>query len=104
MNEKLKNKVNELMRKTKANLLSSKLLYHGNFINLIEESYMLPNNVVIKRERIIKNNNKQAVIIIAITNDDKYILVSQNRINGLNTLELLEETGYTSLMNFLLKN
>ena len=115
MNEELENKINELMKKTKATLVSSKLLYHGNFINLIEESYMLPNKVIIKRERIIKNNNKQAVIIITITNDNKFILVSQNRINELTTLEfpsgyieenetieeasireLLEETGYTS--------
>ena len=67
-----------------------------------------------RRERIIKNKNKQAVIV-AITEDDKYLLVAQNRINGMTTLEfpagyieenesvteaslreLLEETGYVS--------
>lgn len=121
MNKKLEDKINELISKTKATMLSSKTLYQGNFINLIEESYALPNNVIMKREKIIKNNNKQSVIIIAITNDNKYILVSQNRINGLTTLEfpsgyiedgesimeasareLLEETGYTSYeINYL---
>ncbi len=115
MNKKLENKINELITKTRATLISTKLLYRGNFINLIEESYILPNQVIMKREKIIKNNNEQSVIIIAITNDDEYILVSQNRISGLTTLEfpsgyieenesieeasareLLEEIGYAS--------
>ena len=115
MNKNLRNKINHLINSTKAAYLSSKVLYKGKFINLIEEYYLLPNNILIKREKIIKNNNKEAVIIIAITNEDKYILVSQNRINELTTLEfpsgyveenesiiaassreLLEETGYES--------
>ena len=54
MNKKLKNKINELISKTKATLLSSKIIYRGNFINLIEESYVLPNKVIMKRENYKK--------------------------------------------------
>lgn len=115
MNKELDYKINNLIKNTKANIISSKTLYKGNFIDLIEEDYLLPNNVVMKRERIIKNNNKEAVIVIAETNDNKYVLVVQNRINNLTSVEfpsgyieegesateaglreLLEETGYIS--------
>lgn len=115
MNENLNIKINKLINHTKAIFLSSEYLYKGDFISLIQEKYLLPNNVVMTRERIIKNNNKQAVIVIAITKEGNYILVSQNRINGMTTLEfpsgyvetnesiidatareLLEETGYSS--------
>ena len=115
MKKELIDKVNNLIKITKAEFLSSKSLYQGKFIELIEEKYLLPNDVVMRRERIIKNKNKQAVIVVAITEDDKYILVAQNRINGMTTLEfpagyieenesvteaslreLLEETGYVS--------
>lgn len=115
MNTILENKVSNLFLNTKAKYLSTKTLFKGKFIDLIEEEYLLPNNVIMTRERIIKNKGKQAVIIIAITEDNKYILVSQNRINEMTTLEfpsgyiekneniieasareLLEETGYTA--------
>lgn len=115
MNEDLNIKINKLMNNTKAIFLESKYLYKGDFISLIQETYLLPNNIVMTRERIIKNNNKQAVIIIAITKENNYLLVSQNRINKMTTLEfpsgyveinesikeatireLLEETGYTT--------
>ena len=115
MNEILNIKINKLINNTKGVFLSSECLYKGDFISLIQEKYLLPNNVVMTRERIIKNNNKQAVIVIAITKEGNYILVSQNRINGMTTLEfpsgyveanesiidttareLLEETGYSS--------
>ena len=115
MNTILENKISNLFSNTKAKYLSAKTLFKGKFIDLIEEEYLLPNNVIMARERIIKNKGKQAVIIIAITEDNKYILVSQNRINEMTTLEfpsgyieedeniieagareLLEETGYTA--------
>lgn len=115
MDKLLKDKVDNLNNITKAKCLSSKIMYSGNFINLIEEKYLLPNGVIMKREKIIKNKSKQAVIIVAVTDENKYILVSQNRINNMTTLEfpsgyieknesvkdasireLLEETGYIS--------
>ena len=104
-----------MMNQTKATYLGSKSLYKGKFIELIEEDYLLPNQVVMKRERIVKNHQKDAVIIVARTKEDQYLLVSQNRINQLTTLEfpsgyvepqesvidasqreLLEETGYVA--------
>lgn len=107
-------KINKLYNDTKASFLESKTLYQGKFIKLIEEDYLLPNGIIMPREKIIKNNNKESVIVITITIDNKFILVSQNRINGV-TLEfpsgyveenetifeaalreLQEETGYTS--------
>ena len=115
MNQELIDKITKLRNDTTATYLSSRRLYEGKFIQLVEEEYLLPNGVIMKRERIIKNQGKQSVIIIAITNDNKYLLVSQNRINKTVTLEfpsgyvengesiidastreLLEETGYYS--------
>lgn len=115
MNDKLNEKVNYLYDSVKAKHIDTKELYHGHFIDLIEEKYLLPNNKIIKRERIIKNMRKEAVIVIAITIDNKYILVAQNRVNNKVSLEfpsgyiedgetyiegavreLLEETGYVS--------
>jgi len=57
MNEILNIKINKLINNTKGVFLSSECLYKGNFISLIQEKYLLPNNVVMTRERIIKNNN-----------------------------------------------
>ena len=115
MNNQLKTKIYQMMNQTKATYLGSKPLYEGKFIELIEEDYLLPNQVVMKRERIIKNHQKDAVIIVARTKEGQYLLVSQNRINQLTTLEfpsgyvesqesvidasqreLLEETGYVA--------
>lgn len=115
MNNELKKKINIIINDTKAEFLGFDILYKGEFINLIKEYYKLPDDRIITRERIVKNNNKQAVIIVARTQDNKYILVVQNRINKMTTIEfpsgyveegeniieasareLLEETGYTS--------
>jgi len=115
MDKVLEAKIKKMITSTKAKYLKTSELFKGNFIDLIEEEYLLPNNVLMRRERIIKNKGKQAVIIIAITEDNKYLLVSQNRVNGMTTLEfpsgyvednetvtqasireLLEETGYLS--------
>lgn len=115
MNNILKEKVNKIINKTRGKFIENKLLYKGNFISLFEEQYLLPTGRKLKREKIIKNNNKEAVIIIAITSNNKFILVCQNRINNLTTIEfpsgyvedgetvegaarreLLEETGYSA--------
>ena len=114
MKDVLLNKIKDLYYKTKADVLDSKTLYQGKFIRLNEETYKLPNGRIITKERIIKNNNKEAVIIITETVNNTFLLVSQNRINGV-TLEfpsgyieedenvfdaglreLNEETGYTA--------
>ena len=121
MNKELENKINNLIHETKAEKINSVELYKGSFITLLEESYKLPNGTIIKRERITKNNGKEAVIIVSRTEDDKYLLVVQNRINGIVSVEfpagyiekdedvitaarreLLEETGYTSDDMYLL--
>lgn len=92
MNNLLYTKLNNLFSKTKATHISSKTLYNGKFIKLISEKYKLPNNKIIDRERIEKNSNKESVIIIAITKEDKFILVVQNRINELTSIEF--PSGY----------
>ena len=88
MNIDLQYRINKMIDETKATYLASKSLYKGKFIELVEEDYLLPNQVVMKRERIIKNHHKDAVIIVARTNTDKYLLVCQNRIDNMTTLEL----------------
>jgi len=115
MNNELDKKIQNLTKITKAKLLSSFQTYNGKFIKIITEKYLLPNNKIIERERIEKNKKKDAVIIVAITDENKYILVVQNRINNIVSIEfpsgyieknesieeaavreLLEETGYYS--------
>ena len=115
MKQELKDKINNLIKDTKAENVGTKVLYQGNFITLIEENYRLPNGVLMPRERIIKNKNKPAVIVVSITPDNQYILVVQNRINNITSVEfpagyiepgetvieaagreVLEETGYYS--------
>lgn len=110
----LLDKINELYEKIKGNCINEELLYNGKFLSILKETYQLPNNKIVEKEKIIKNNGKDSVIIIAIT-DNKYIITFQNRLkdkmiaefpsgyieNNEDILtaakrELIEETGYTS--------
>lgn len=115
MKKSLFEKVEKLKNSVKGVLVEKRILYNGNFINLFSEKYEFPNKKIIHRECINKNNNKESVIIIAITKDNKFLLICQNRINNIVSLEfpagyieegeniseasireLEEETGYTS--------
>lgn len=92
MKRELDSKFNNLVIHTKAQKILSRILYNGNFIQLIQEKYRLPNNKIITREKIVKNNNKDSVIIIAITPDNKLLLVAQNRVIGNASIEF--PSGY----------
>lgn len=111
----LLDKINKLYGKVKGNCISEEVLYSGKFLSILKESYTLPNNETIEKEKIIKNNGKNSVIIIAITKDDKFIITFQNRLKDkiiaefpsgyiesdediltAAKRELMEETGYTS--------
>lgn len=115
MNKELICKINKVINETTAELLSSEIIHQDKFITLVKEMYKLPNNKIISRDRVIRKNNKEAVLIIARTQDDKYLIVIQNRINGITSIEfpsgyieenesiklaanreLKEETGYIS--------
>ena len=110
----LLDRIKELYEKVKGKCINEEVLFSGKFLNILKETYQLPNNKKIEKEKIIKNNGKNSVIIIAIT-DDKYIITFQNRLkdkmiaefpsgyieNDEDILtaakrELIEETGYTS--------
>lgn len=111
----LLDKINELYQKVKGEFIQKEVLYNGGFLEILKETYKLPNEKTVEKEKVIKNGGKNSVIIIAITQDKEYIITFQNRIkdekiaefpsgyieNGEDQIEaarreLQEETGYVS--------
>ncbi len=111
----LLDKINELYQKVKGEFIQKEVLYNGGFLEILKETYKLPNEKTVEKEKVIKNGGKNSVIIIAITQDKEYIITFQNRIkdekiaefpsgyieNGEDPIEasrreLQEETSYVS--------
>ena len=117
----LLDRINELYKKVKGEFIQEEILYNGNFLQILRETYRFPNGNTISKEKNIKNGGKDSVIVIAITQEKEYIITIQNRIkdkliaefpsgyieNGEDPIEtakreLKEETGYVSDDLFLI--
>ena len=70
----LLNRINELYKKVKGEYIKEELLYSDDFINILKETYKLPNNKIINKENVIYKDKKDSVLIIAITQDKEYII------------------------------
>ncbi len=108
-------RINELYKRVKGEFIGEEILYTGNFLQILRETYRFPNGNTILKEKNIKNGGKDSVIVIAITQEKEYIITIQNRIKDkliaefpsgyieneeepIETAkrELKEETGYVS--------
>ena len=108
-------RISELYKNIKGELLQEEILYSGNFLDIIKETYKLSNKTIVQKEKVVKNDGRDSVIVIALTQDKEYIITFQNRIkdkiiaefpsgyieNNEDAIEaakreLKEETGYTS--------
>ena len=110
----LLDKIHKIYDKVKGKLLRTETLYNGEFLQVLREIYSLPDEMIVTKEKVLKNNGKNSVIVIALTSDGEYIIAFQNRINNsilaefpsendifLSTInaskrELMEETGFES--------
>ncbi len=117
----LLDKIHTIYDKVKGNLLKTENLYRGDFLQVLKEIYALPDKRIVSKEKILKNNGKNSVIVIALTDNNKYIITFQNRINNsilaefpsgyieddenvidASKRELMEETGFESNDMFIL--
>lgn len=108
-------RINQLYEKIRGEFIQEEILYSGSFLDILRETYRLPNNDVVYKEKVRKNKGKDSVIVVAITPDDEYIITFQTRKgNEINAefpsgyiennedvlsaakRELMEETGYTT--------
>jgi len=111
----LLDRINELYEKVKGEFIKKEILYSGNFLEILRETYKMPDGNTVKKEEVVKNSKKNSLIVIAITQDKEYIITFQNRIkdkiiaefpsgyieNNEDLIEaaireLKEETGYIS--------
>ncbi|MBQ9072503.1 MAG: NUDIX hydrolase [Bacilli bacterium] len=76
----LLDRINELYKTVKGEFIQKEILYSGNFLDILKETYKLPNETTVQKEKIVKNNGKNSVIVISITQDKEYIITFQNRI------------------------
>ncbi len=88
----IKDRIENIIKNTKAERLSRDLIYDSGFIKLYKEEYRLPDGRVITKQVISKNSGKPAAIIVVRTIDDKYLLVFQNRVDNIVSCEF--PSGY----------
>ena len=89
---KFKDRIETIIKNTKAERLSKELMYDAGFIKLYKEQYRLPDGRIITKQVISKNSGKPAAIIVVRTIDNKYLLVFQNRVDNIVSCEF--PSGY----------
>jgi len=78
----LLDRINKLYKKVKGEFIKKEILYNGKFLSILRETYKLPNDNIVQKEKVLKNNGKNSVIIIAINQENQHIITFQNRINN----------------------